>query len=53
VKHTMLRPISFEFWSCTGVMWNETKRPLKQRFREHTNLDKGDHCRATGYSVHL
>ena len=33
----------------------ETRRPLSQRFKEHTNLDKptgvGDHCRATGHSV--
>ena len=35
----------------------ETKRPLSQRFKEHTNLDKptglGDHCRATGHSVSM
>ena len=35
----------------------ETKRPLSQRFKEHTNLDKptgvGDHCQATGHSVSM
>ena len=34
----------------------ETKRPLSQRFKEHTNLDKPtgvDHCRATGHSVSM
>jgi len=39
--------------TCIG----DTKRPLSQRFKEHTNLDKltgvGDHCQATGHSVSM